>query len=140
ISDDISWAAGSHSVQFGANIRVVRNKRTSFANAFDSAITNPSFYAQSGTPLSTAINAFSPIGSGFASSVQNAATAVIGRFTQYSARFTFDHSGKLLPSGTPTTRDFATESYDFYAQDSWKIRPNLTLSYGVRYSLSRPVY
>ena len=140
ISDDFSWVTGSHAAQFGTSIRVIRNNRVSFSNAFDSAITNPSFYASSGTPLSTAISAFSPIGSGFASSVQNAATAVIGRFTQYSARFTFDHSGKLLPSGTPTTRDFATESYDFYAQDSWKIRPNLTLSYGVRYSLSRPVY
>lgn len=140
ISDDISWAAGSHSVQFGANIRIIRNQRVSFANSYDTAITNPSFYAQSGTPLSNAINAFSPIGSGFSSSVQNAATAVIGRFTQYSARFVFNHSGQLEPSGTPTVRNFATESYDGYIQDSWKVKPNLTLSYGLRYSLSRPVY
>lgn len=140
ISDDVSWAKGSHAVQFGGNVRIIRNQRVSFANAFDSAITNPSFYAQSGTPLSTAINAFSPIGPGFSSSVQNAATAVIGRFTQYSARFTFDHSGQLQPSGTPTTRNFATESYDGYIQDSWKMRSNLTFTYGLRYSLSRPIY
>jgi hypothetical protein len=140
ISDDFSWAAGSHAIQFGGTARIIRNQRVSFANAYDTAITNPSFYAQSGTPLSNAINAFSPIGPGFTSSVQNAATAVIGRFTQYSARFTFDHSGKLLPSGVPTERNFATESYDGYFQDSWKVRPNLTVSYGLRYSLSRPVY
>ncbi|MDQ3918715.1 MAG: TonB-dependent receptor [Acidobacteriota bacterium] len=140
ISDDISWAAGSHSVQFGANVRIIRNQRVSFANAYDTAITNPSFYAQSGTPLSSAVDALFPIGPGFTSAVQNAATALIGRFTQYSARFTFNHSGQLLPSGTPTVRNFATESYDGYIQDSWKIRSNLTLSYGLRYSLSRPVY
>jgi hypothetical protein len=138
-TDDISWFKGSHAVNFGANVRIIRNHRTSFANSFDSAITNPSFYASSGTPLSNAINAFSPIGSGFTSSVQNAATAVIGRFTQYSARFNFDHSGQLLPTGTPTTRDFATEEYDGYIQDSWKIHTNLTLTYGLRYSISRPV-
>ncbi|MDT5262276.1 MAG: hypothetical protein QOC61_1280 [Acidobacteriota bacterium] len=140
ITDDLSWVGGSHTAQFGTNIRLISNKRTSFSNAFDSAITNPSFYASSGTPLSSAINSFSPIGSGFTSSVQNAASAVLGRFTQYSARFTFDHGGQILPSGTPTTRNFATQEYDVYAQDSWKIKSNLTFTYGLRYSLSRPVY
>jgi len=139
-TDDISWVKGSHSIQFGANIRAVNNRRVNFANAFDTAITNPSFYASSGTPLSSAINSFSPIGAGFSSSVQNAASAVLGRFTQYSARFTFDRGGKPQAEGTPTLRDFATQSYDGYIQDSWKIRQNLTITYGLRYSLSRPVY
>ncbi|MEJ7701074.1 MAG: hypothetical protein WKF71_15720 [Pyrinomonadaceae bacterium] len=60
------------------------------------------------------------------------------RHTQ--ARFTFDREGNLLPAGTPSEREFATEEYDVYAQDIWKIRPNLTLTYGLRYGLSRPVY
>ncbi|MGB8507808.1 MAG: carboxypeptidase-like regulatory domain-containing protein, partial [Pyrinomonadaceae bacterium] len=139
-TDDLSWVKGSHTAQFGTNIRIIRNRRNSFANAYDTALTNPSFYASSGTPLSTAINSFSPIASGFASAVQNASAAVLGRLTQYSGRFTFDHDGKLLPSGTPSVREFATEEYDGYVQDSWRIRPNLTLSYGLRYSISRPVY
>jgi hypothetical protein len=140
ITDDFSWVAGNHTAQFGVNVRIIRNNRVSFGNAFDTALTNPSFYASSGTPLSSAINAFSPIGSGFTSAVQNSAAAVLGRLTQYSARFTFDHEGKLLPSGAPTERNFATEEYDGYAQDSWKIKQNLTLTFGLRYSLSRPVY
>jgi len=139
-ADDFTWLKGGHSFQFGGNLRIVRNRRTSFANSYDTALTNPSFYAQSGTPLSAAVNSFSPIGSGFASSVQNAASAVLGRFTQYSARFVFDRQGNLLPSGTPTERTFATEEYDGYLQDTWRVRPNLTLTYGLRYSLSRPVY
>ena len=44
-TDDVSWVHGNHTLQFGANIRTVSNSRVSFANAFDNAITNPSFYS-----------------------------------------------------------------------------------------------
>ncbi|HEX8161888.1 MAG TPA: carboxypeptidase-like regulatory domain-containing protein [Pyrinomonadaceae bacterium] len=140
LTDDVSWVKGNHTVQFGANVRDVRNNRTSFANSFDNAITNPSFYAGAGTTLSNAIRAFTPLPTGQNSVVQNAATAVLGRFTQYTANFIFDHEGNIQPTGTPTVRNLATQEYEGYVQDNWKFRPNLTLSYGLRYSLSRPVY
>ncbi|MGH9903152.1 MAG: hypothetical protein ACRD68_15200, partial [Pyrinomonadaceae bacterium] len=39
-TDDFSWVAGNHTAQFGTNIRVIRNRRTSFSNAFDVALTS----------------------------------------------------------------------------------------------------
>jgi hypothetical protein len=140
ITDDFSWIVGDHSAQFGTNVRVIRNKRVSFANAFDTAYTNPSYYASSGTILSTAVNGISPLGGGQTSVVQNALAALLGRLSTYTARFTFDKDGTLLPAGAPTEREFATEEYDFYAQDSWKFRPNLTFTLGLRYGLSMPIY
>lgn len=140
ITNDFSWIAGDHSAQFGTNIRFIRNKRSSFANAFDTAYTNPSYYASSGTILSDAVNGVSPLGSGQASVVQNALSALLGRLSTYTARFTFDKDGTLLAPGAPTEREFATEEYDFYAQDTWKLRRNLTLTYGLRYGLSMPIY
>jgi hypothetical protein len=139
-TDDFSWIAGDHSAQFGTNVRLIRNKRAAFANAFDTAYTNPSYYASSGTILSNAINAISPLGSGQTSVVQNALAGLLGRLSTYTARFTFDKDGTLLPPGTPTEREFATEEYDFYAQDTWKFRPNLTFTLGLRYGLSMPIY
>ncbi|MGI9034824.1 MAG: TonB-dependent receptor [Pyrinomonadaceae bacterium] len=139
--DDLSWIKGNHTVQFGTNIRLIRNQRTTYANAFDTAYTNPSGYASSGSPITDAINSFSPIGSSFnQNDVRNAAVALLGRLTAFTARFTFDRAGKLLPPGTPSEREFATQEYDFYGQDIWKVKPNLTLTYGLRYGLSRPVY
>ncbi len=139
ITDDVSWIKGNHSIGFGTNIRLISNRRTSFAGAYDSAITNPSFFAGGGNSVSSPINTFSPI-SGSRAGVQNAATALIGRFSQYSANFTFDHDGTLLPSGTASARDFRTQEYDGYVQDSWKLNPHLTLTYGLRYTISHPVY
>ena len=36
--------------------------------------------------------------------------------------------------------EFNTEEYDFYFQDAWKPSRSLTLTLGLRYGLSRPVY
>jgi len=141
ITDDLSWVKGGHTFQFGGNIRLISNNRISFSNAYDSAVTNPSFYAGgAGAILSDTVNNFSPIADGFESAVQNAATALIGRYSQYTARFTFDHSGAIQTAGTPTARTFRTQEYDVYGQDIWKMSKNLTVTYGLRYGLSRPVY
>jgi hypothetical protein len=147
-TDDVSWIHGNHNLQFGGNIRKISNSRVSFANAFDNAITNPSFYLGAGDHVSQAfqdyVDANGLPGSGgniiSSSEVQNAATAAIGRFSQYTADFTFDKDGTLLPPGAPTVRNFATQAYDSYIQDTWKVRSNLTLTLGLRYSLERPVY
>jgi Carboxypeptidase regulatory-like domain len=141
LTDDLSWTKGKHTFQYGTNIRLIRNNRESFANSFDSAITNPSFYPGGGTSITSPILAAGfNIASADISSVQNAVTALVGRFSQFSANFIFNKDGSLTTAGSPSDRTFATEEYDGYAQDSWKIRPNLTVTYGLRYSISRPVY
>ena len=150
-TDDFTWAKGSHTFQFGTNIRIIRNKRTSLASAFDNGTTNFGFYEDSGavllTPLDEYLNSAFPTPAGttrtvnaaYINSAQSALAAVIGRINQYTANFIFDIDGNPV-SGEPTVREWATEEYDFYAQDSWKIRPSLTLNLGLRYGLSRPVY
>ncbi|MDQ3748555.1 MAG: carboxypeptidase-like regulatory domain-containing protein, partial [Acidobacteriota bacterium] len=141
IVDDLSWVKGNHVVQFGTNIRLIRNKRVTYSTAFDTAYTNPTGYASSGTPITNALNTFSAFGTGAdRNAARDAAVALLGRLTAYTARFTFDREGNILPAGTPSERQFATEEYDVYAQDIWKIKPNLTLTYGLRYGISRPVY
>ncbi|HZB45073.1 MAG TPA: TonB-dependent receptor, partial [Pyrinomonadaceae bacterium] len=144
--DDVSWIRGNHNLQFGGNVRLIKNTRISFANSFDSLTTNPSGYDFSGAVLTSAgADAsggaiFSNVASTSVSPLRNALTAVIGRFSQYSANFLYDADGGILPSGASSDRTFATQEYEVYFQDSWRWRPDFTLTYGVRWSTSTPVY
>jgi hypothetical protein len=144
--DDIAWLKGNHTLQFGVNFRVIRNNRVNYAGAYDDETTNPSGYQQGGNVLSDPVAAYltannlPALGTASVSDTQNSAAALIGRLSNYTANFIFGPDGSLLPPGTPSKRNFATEDYDFYAQDSWKFRPNVTLTFGLRYGLSRPVY
>jgi hypothetical protein len=47
IVDDLSWAKGSHSLQFGTNVRWIRTDRLNFATSFSSASLNKA-WLQSG--------------------------------------------------------------------------------------------
>src|SRR6185369_13620034 len=128
----------------------VRNNRENFANSFDNGITNQSFYSGSGNVLSNPIKAWLPhltglpvgtaIDSSFVTSTRHAFAALIGRLSQYTANFAFNVDGTPLPINAPVVRSFATEELDLYGQDVWKWRDNFTLTYGLRYGLSRPVY
>lgn len=145
ITDDLTWIKSNHTFQFGTNIRLIKNTRVNFANSFDNGITNPSAYPSN--IARTAINQYITLASGGTRTVasawdvnaQSALVALFGRLSGYGANFNFDTQGALLPAATGIKREFTTKEYDFYLQDSWKLRPNLTLTGGLRYGLSLPV-
>src|SRR5262245_4754910 len=136
-TDDLSWVKNTHTAQFGSNVRLVRNDRESFANAYDVAIINPSAFATSGSTLNAPLT---DLAQGSLADTRSAVAAVLGRVSQYTANVLFDADGNPLPGGTGSLRSFATQEYEFYGQDVWKVKPNLTLVYGLRWSTSTPVY
>ena len=131
-------------MQFGTNIRLVTNARTSFAAAYDNAVTNPSFYDFSGDVVindeENGAPIFPNVATGSRIDLRDALTAIIGRYSQYGTNINYDASGKLIPSGEGIERKFKTQEYEFYGQDSWRVNPNFTLTYGLRWSTSTPVY
>jgi hypothetical protein len=144
LTDDLSWSKGQHSLQFGTNLRFITNNRLSFATTYDYATTNPSYYDGSGDVLvfddANGNDIFPNMGDPTLLDLRGALAAVIGRFSEYGANINYDPSGKLLTPGSGIGRIFKTQEYEFYGQDSWRMKPNLTLTYGIRYSTTTPLY
>ena len=141
--DDISWSKGKHNIQAGINFRFISNNRSAFSASYDALVTNPSFYEGSGDTVylnAAGGNIFPNLASKSAVATRDAVTALIGRLSQYTANLVYDRSGKVQAPGTGVVRNFKTEEYEGYIQDSWRIRPTLTINAGVRWSTSTPVY
>ncbi len=103
-TDDFTWIKGNHTLQFGTNIRLIRNERTSLASAFDNGVANFGWYSGSGNVLTNPLNAylmsnFGPnesVSSGGLRSAQSSLAAVLGRLSQYTANFGFDLEGNPM--------------------------------------------
>jgi hypothetical protein len=132
--DDLTWTRGSHSIGFGTNIRFIRNARFSLTNSFPSASTNASWLLGTGRDLRPA-----DIGGG-AVAFSDAMMALLGIVSQGNAVYNFDKTGRVLAVGEAVKRRFGADEYEWYGQDAWRARPNLTLTFGLRYGLYSPPF
>jgi hypothetical protein len=149
--DDFSWTKGTHTFQFGTSIGIARDPRTSYlhSNTLGLGTTNwtsPIGFAGTTSTLDPGnvtahplINAPEPV---TATQYDRPLLALYGMISDVVANYNLDRNGNVLPSvpcpegtcGAPVKRNYALNWYEFYGQDSWRIKPNLTLTYGLRWS------
>jgi Carboxypeptidase regulatory-like domain len=145
IVDDFTWVKGTHTIQWGGNLRIVDNKRISNNQSFFDAETNAGWLADTGiagtgTDLDPGAFNFPAVASGFATSYDWAAMDAMGIIPEIDAYYNLTKNGTVLPEGTAVPRHFRAHELEFYLQDSWRIKPNLTINYGTRYTLLQPPY
>jgi hypothetical protein len=147
LKDDLSWTKKTHAFQFGAAIGLARDPRESFlhSNALGLGTTNwtsPIGFSFTSSPLDPAnvaahplINAPEPLSS---TAYDRPLLALYGMISDVVANYNLDKSGNLLPQGAPVKRNYGLNSYEFYGQDTWRVKPNFTLTYGLRWSFFPP--
>jgi hypothetical protein len=128
--DDFTWIKGNHQIAFGGSFKPI-HQRSSLKNDFNfltvglGGQTSALDSSLRPTTISTGTTATSLYDSAF--------TFLLGRYAQNQTNFNYSASGQPFSPGTGKSRDFRYDEWEFYGQDNWKIKNDLTLTYGVRY-------
>jgi hypothetical protein len=120
--DDLTWTRGRHQVQAGTNMRFFQNDRLQFNNLPNYSYSRNTLKGLGADITAAVISYLQPtqgtvtLNSG--TNVTNAFGTLLGTLNQYGATYNFDRDGK----------------------DTFKMKRNLTLTYGVRYMLDGVPY
>jgi hypothetical protein len=136
VNDDLSWTRGKHSLQLGGALYIIRNNNVNAANSFPAYVANNGF----------CISLCSDYNLGAAGAPQpadptsfiRAFMMLTGSITQVNATVFATPAGTFLPPGSLEKRKFAENLYEAYAQDSWRVKSNVTLTVGLRYGYETP--
>ncbi len=128
-TDSLTLIAGNHNISFGGQYKLIRSITTgqTFVPSVSFGLDN----------TDTAFNIFSGTSLPGASATQlaearNLYAVLVGRVSGISQSAVLTENGTFQNLAEQTQRAKQT-TYGLFAQDSWRIRPNLTVNYGLRW-------
>jgi hypothetical protein len=147
-TDDLSWTKNKHLIQAGANLQrlpqyhIHTGKVGGSVNSLNATETADSSFLvipatdrppTCGTGIST-----NCLPSSVTSSWDSLYATTLGLMNDDNTFLVRNGQLQAQPFGTPIYMNALSYFASFYAQDTWRIRPSLTLTYGLSYSWQTP--
>jgi hypothetical protein len=148
--DNISWVRGAHAIKGGANVRLYYIKQTRGAgnpfgiypsftfsrlDAAFSGVDSGGVVRPDGSRANLTGSGINATDRNNLNTFYNVMLGRIGKIDQV-----FYSNGREFVALQPLTLDQRMQEYNFFVQDDWRIRPNLTLNAGLRYEINTVPY
>lgn len=146
--ENLNWLKGKHNLQFGADIALVRRKSLNYGTSFSGATLNADWILEGGfagknDALDPAANGLPAVAGTFTNSYDFPLAGMMGMASEIDARYNYGvtsaTAATALAQGAPLARHWATDTWGFYANDTWQVLPNLSITAGLNYQLMTPI-
>jgi hypothetical protein len=130
VRDDFSWEKGRHNFSFGGTFK--------WETPNEFAAENYNF-PSIGVTGNTLLTGLSPdqrpadIDSGSTTIYDNLFSTALGVIPVVSSNFNYNNKGATLKTGSGLDLNYRYYETEVYGGDTWKLTPQLTLSFGLRY-------
>jgi hypothetical protein len=148
IRDDVTWVKGNHLFQFGGlylhnfdyHNRTDNGGSINNAIVYQIAVNGISFTSGCGTTgTSTCLPGTSAVPTAQQSRYRNLTASVLGLVGLTQVMYTRAGADlHLLPLGSLGVNESVIKTYNLYFADTWKIKPTLTVNYGLGYAYETP--
>ncbi len=133
-SDTLNWTRGSHSMSYGYNFTQIN-----FWGRNQTLVPSITFGIDTNDPANVMFTAANFPGSAAADITRARAIYAVltGHVTAINGNARLDDNGKYVYLGE-LTQKYRQREMGFFAQDAWRVKPNLTLTAGLRYEVQFP--
>lgn len=148
IRQNISWLKGTHMLRFGGTLQ--RPHTVFWRNDGQATLTEPLYNIATfegvvlsnahRPPICTATRTTNCLPPALVSTWDSLYAQVLGMVDSGTQFLTRSAELRPYPPGTPLLNDVTYPTYSLYVTDTWHIRPNLTLTYGLNWTADMPPY
>ncbi|MBC7900852.1 MAG: TonB-dependent receptor [Saprospiraceae bacterium] len=129
-TDALTWIKGSHSLTFGGQYKLTKTLDTT-SNQVAPVVTFGVPDGDDGLDIFTTAN-FQGASAGQLAEAANLYASLTGRISGLTSNIFLTDAGVYVPQA-PQSQNVSQRTFGFFAQDTWRFRPNLTFTFGLRW-------